>query len=196
MLDLPSEDVERNFRVNLLSHFHTIRAFVPAMRSLPNGGTIVTISSVLGHLGAAQLADYTAAKAGLMAMHTSLRAELDMSGSHAVKTVLVKPGQLATALFNGVTTPSSFFAPVVEVIEIAKDVVHKVASGRSGVVAFPLYARYVEWMSILPYGLQNVLRKLSGMDRAMRTFQSGSAVALEISPVQHRCAKPDGSNTS
>ena len=40
-----------NFRVNLMSHFHTIRTFLPEM--LEEGrGTIVTVASVLGHLAA------------------------------------------------------------------------------------------------------------------------------------------------
>jgi NAD(P)-dependent dehydrogenase (short-subunit alcohol dehydrogenase family) len=45
---------ERNIKVNLLSHFYTARAFLPGM--LDEGrGTIVTVSSVLGYLGCANL---------------------------------------------------------------------------------------------------------------------------------------------
>ena len=44
----------RNFRVNLMSHFHTIRMLLPGM--LEEGkGTIVTVASVLGHLGCVNL---------------------------------------------------------------------------------------------------------------------------------------------
>lgn len=52
------------------------------------GGHIVTVSSVLGHLGAANLSAYTASKAALMAYHASLAAELRQSAP-AVKTILV-----------------------------------------------------------------------------------------------------------
>lgn len=44
----------RSFRVNLISHFHTIREFLPGMLE-ENRGTIVTVASVLGYLGCAKL---------------------------------------------------------------------------------------------------------------------------------------------
>ena len=44
----------RCFKINLLSHFTTVKEFLPGM--LEEGrGTIVTISSVLGYLGSANL---------------------------------------------------------------------------------------------------------------------------------------------
>ena len=45
----------RTYRVNVLSHYHTIQTFLPDMLKRPNGGTIVTVSSVLGKLGCAGL---------------------------------------------------------------------------------------------------------------------------------------------
>ncbi|KAJ9620158.1 hypothetical protein H2203_007923 [Taxawa tesnikishii (nom. ined.)] len=109
LLSLSTSQIERNFRINLLSHYHTIRIFLPSMLAREDGGTIVTVSSVLGHLGASHLSDYTAAKAGLIAMHASLRAELNAirvgsdapAGAKNIRTVLVKPGQLSTPLFQG-----------------------------------------------------------------------------------------------
>lgn len=168
--------MERNFRVNLLSHFNTIQTFLPAMLERPEGGTIITVASVLGHLGAAQLSDYAAAKAGLIAMHTSLAAEVaNMSrdiapGAENIRTLLVKPGQLSTPLFAGMQTPSEFFGPVVDARDLAAAIVKGVASGRSGVLAMPLYSRWIEALFVLPYGAQVVLRKLSGVDRAMARF--------------------------
>ena len=145
------------------------------MLDRPEGGTIVTVSSVLGHLGASHLSDYTAAKAGLIAMHTSLRAELSSlaaqkSGARQIRTILVKPGQLSTPLFASVKTPSSFFGPVVEPVVLAKKIVQMVDKGRSGVIAEPFYARQIEWLGVLPHGLQSVARWFSGVDKAMSGF--------------------------
>jgi len=178
MLSLSSEAMERNFRINLLSHFHMLKAYLPPMLERPGGGTIVTISSVLGHLGASHLSDYTAAKAGLIAMHASLRAEISSlaaskeppPGAKDIRTILVKPGQLSTPLFKGVKTPNSFFGPVVEPTDLAKDIVKMIDSGNSGVIAAPLYARWIEWMGVLPYSLQRLARAISGVDRAMEGF--------------------------
>ncbi|KAK0933118.1 hypothetical protein LTR29_015294 [Friedmanniomyces endolithicus] len=172
----PSE-ITQTLRINTLAHFHTLQTFLPGMLASPTGGTIVTISSVLGKLGASHLADYTASKAALIALHASLRAELASptapEGAERIRTVLVTPGQLSTTLFAGVQTPSSFLGPVVEVVELAGEIVRMVDAGESGELSMPLYARYIEWLHVLPAGLQRVVRKLSGMDRAMEGFRGG-----------------------
>ncbi|KAK0280077.1 hypothetical protein LTR35_008227 [Friedmanniomyces endolithicus] len=172
----PSE-ITQTLRINTLAHFHTLLTFLPGMLASPTGGTIVTISSVLGKLGASHLADYTASKAALIALHASLRAELASpmapEGAERIRTVLVTPGQFSTTLFAGVQTPSSFLGPVVEVMELAGEIVRMVDAGESGEIGMPLYARYIEWLHVLPAGLQRVVRKLSGMDRAMEGFRGG-----------------------
>ncbi|GAB7337914.1 hypothetical protein MBLNU457_4302t1 [Dothideomycetes sp. NU457] len=178
LLSLDPQAIKRNFNVNLISHFYTIQAFLPAMLQRPGGGTVVTISSVLGQLGASHLSDYTAAKAGLIAMHTSLKQEIAAMpdsldaplGAQNIRTILVKPGQLSTPLFEGVETPSSFFGPVVPPVYLAKKIVEMIDSGKNGVIAEPLYARYIEWMGVLPCGLQRIARWASGVDKAMSGF--------------------------
>jgi short-subunit dehydrogenase len=131
-------------------------------------GTIVTMSSVLGQIGSAQLSDYAAAKAGLTAMHKSLVAELRSTPD--IKTILVSPGQLSTPLFNGVQTPSSFFGPVLEPVDVAKEVIAAIDSGSSANLAMPFYARWIDWMNVMPVGVETILRKLSGVDSAMNGF--------------------------
>lgn len=170
LLDMEMDEVERSISTNLTSAFYTLKTFLPAMVRPRGGGgsgaTVVTVSSVLGHVGAAHLADYAAAKAGLTALHKSLTAELARSHP-GVRTVLVTPGQLGTPLFRGVRTPSAFLAPVVEPVEVAREVIAAVDGGRAGVVSAPLYARLVDWYNVLPSGLQVVARRLAGVDTAM-----------------------------
>lgn len=167
LLDLSMEEIERNFHVNLLSHYYTLKTFLPGMIRT-GSGTIVTMSSVLGQLGAAQLSDYTAAKAGLTALHKSLRAELKAYPD--IKTVLVSPGQMSTPLFRGVQTPSSFFGPVLEPVDVAKEVIAAIDAGTSADLAMPLYARWIDWMNVLPVGIQALMRRISGVDSAMKGY--------------------------
>ncbi|KAI0555979.1 hypothetical protein F4679DRAFT_12452 [Xylaria curta] len=168
LLDMDVDEVERSLKTNLLSHFYTVKTFLPGMINNETGGTIVTVSSVIGHLGAAQLSDYAAAKAGVTALHKSLAAELQEYPE--IKTILVTPGQLSTPLFNGVRTPNSFIAPIVEPIEIAKEIIKAIDLGLSDHIGMPLYARWIDWYNVLPVGLQKITRSLSGIDRSMRTF--------------------------
>ena len=115
-------------------------------------------------------AAYTAAKAGLLAFHSSLRAELNSSSNPAaeyIKTVLVTPGQLGTSLLAGMKTPSNFFAPVVAPVELASEIVKMIDSGWSGELSMPLYARWVPLLPAMPHGIQKLVKALSGMNKAM-----------------------------
>ncbi len=162
-------DIERSLSTNLLSHFYTLKTFLPGMTRNEFGGTIVTISSVIGQLGAAQLTDYAAAKAGITALHKSLTAELKETHPE-IRTILVTPGQLSTPLFYGVQTPNSFLAPVVEPVDVAKEVISAIDNGRNASIAMPLYARWMDWYNVLPVGLQQIARALAGVDTAMKTY--------------------------
>ena len=115
-------------------------------------------------------ADYTAAKAGLIAFHASLAAELESSPS--IKTILVTPGQLTTTLFEGVETPSNFLGPLVEPVEVAKEIVKAVDAGVSAELAMPLYSKWIQIMGMLPPGLKWLARKASRLDQAMDTYVS------------------------
>lgn len=169
LLDMDMADVDKSLSTNLLSSFYTLKTFLPAMIRGQNGGTIVTVSSVIGKVGAAQLTDYAAAKAGLIALHKSLTAELRESHPD-IRTVLVTPGQLSTPLFYGVQTPNTFLAPVVEPVDIAKDIIDAIDNGLAESISTPLYARLMDWYNVLPLGLQKVARRLAGVDTAMNTF--------------------------
>ncbi len=172
-------DIERSLMTNLVSHFYTLKTFIPAIARGGLGGTIVTISSVIGEVGAAQLTDYAAAKAGLAALHRSLTAELKTSHPD-IRTVLVTLGQLSTPLFYGVQTPNPFFAPVVEPVDVAKAIIATIDNGLAESIGMPFYARWISWYHVLPLSLQQVARWLSGVDAAMSTYVGRNAAALKI----------------
>jgi hypothetical protein len=79
----------------------------------------------------------------------------------------VAPGQVGTALFAGVSTPSPFLAPVVEPTALAREVVRMLDVGCSGEIRMPLYAAWAPALAGLPAGVQALVRQWSGMDRAM-----------------------------
>ncbi|KAI8634452.1 hypothetical protein F5Y19DRAFT_413497 [Xylariaceae sp. FL1651] len=176
LLDMEANEVDKSLRTNLLSHFYTIKTFLPGMINNETGGTIVTLSSVIGHIGAAQLSDYAAAKAGVTALHKSLAAELQEYPE--IKMILVTPGQFSTPLFYGVQTPNSFIAPVVEPIEVAKEIIKAIDMGLSDHIGMPLYARWIDWYNVLPVGLQKIARRMSGIDRSMKTFVGRKATEM------------------
>ncbi|KAJ5084426.1 Short-chain dehydrogenase/reductase SDR [Penicillium alfredii] len=165
LLVLPAEEFEKTIRTNLLAAFHLYQIFVPGMISAENGGTVVTVSSVLGQLSPAGLSDYSASKAGLSALHRTIQAELQRY--EQIKTLLVEIGQMSTPLFDWVRTPNDFFAPVLETVEVARDVVAAIDSGRGGVIRLPAFAALVNWYAVLPVAVQRFARHLSGIDSAV-----------------------------
>lgn len=123
---------------------------------------------MLAHLGAANLTAYSASKAAVTSLHTSLAAELRVSHPH-IKSILVSPGQLDTGMFAAVRLDGfrGFFAPVVEVRELAVRLVQLIDAGEGGELALPAYAAWVGWFGVLPAGLRRVARWVSGVDTAM-----------------------------
>ncbi|KAK0552376.1 hypothetical protein OC845_001751 [Tilletia horrida] len=99
LLDLSVEDVQKIIGVNLTSHFWTMKVFLPDMIK-KHKGHIVTVSSVMGHIGIPHAGeqdsapkdgaevfsllsinppgDYVATKHALVGLHESLRYELDV----------------------------------------------------------------------------------------------------------------------
>lgn len=172
-----NEDVESTFRINTLSHYHLSRFFVRGLLAKRAGGTIVTVSSVLAHLGAAQLSAYTASKAALLAYHASLTGELAATAPQ-IKTVLVATGQLDTQLFSDVKLRGwlrRFLGPVVGVGKVAVRIVDLLDKGVGGEVRMPAYAAWIGWMGVLPVGVMTVMRGWIGVDE-----QFGGLVRPEV----------------
>lgn len=168
LLSLPADAFQKTIRTNLLAVFHTCQVLLTGMLSAPNGGTIVNVSSVLGQLSAAGLGDYSASKAGLSALHHTLEAELRVAGHHEkVKLLLVETGQLSTPLFDWIQTPSNFFAPILEPVQVAQEIVAAIDEGRGGVIRLPAFAALARWYAVFPAGMQRIARYHSGIDLAV-----------------------------
>jgi short-subunit dehydrogenase len=178
---LSKSSIDRTLSTNIHAHFNILRAFLPSIMASPAGGTLVTVSSILAHMTPANLTDYAASKAAVSAFHTSLTMELRQQGlTDKVKTILVETGQIDTDLFRGVETPSNFFGPILDTREVAKEIVKLIDSGDGGLVRMPAYARFIDWYTVLPAGLQMVARWASGIDVAVgKTARRSSAFAGE-----------------
>jgi len=194
LLSLRPGAIAKTIQTNLLSQFHTLQAFLPGMLASSTGGTIVTVSSVLGYLTAAGLSDYTATKAAITAVHRTLEAELRLSGDEErVKTLLVETGQMATRLFEDVETPNNFFAPILEPVHVAREIVSAIDSGTGGVIRLPAFAALVGWYGVLHAGIQRILRFLSGIDAAVvkATFTKASEKAGQRGTLSTRSSDSD-----
>ena len=166
---LTADDILLSFRTNVMAQFTLNKLFLKDAGARESGGTLVTVSSVLGRLGAARCSAYAATKAALDAHHASVAAE-----HPRVKTLLVAPGELDTELFAGLAEGRGFWqrfaGPVVDVTELAMAIVRRVGEGRGGVIAEPAYARWIWLWEVLPRAAQQGLRRLTGIDKEMEKF--------------------------
>ena len=80
--------------VNLKSAFNFIHAVVPVM-SRGGGGSIINMSSVAGQMGNAGQVNYSASKAGLVAMAKSVAREM---GSRGIRANAIAPGFVISAM--------------------------------------------------------------------------------------------------
>jgi all-trans-retinol dehydrogenase (NAD+) len=80
LLEVSAADMELTMKVNVISHMHTVREFLPAMME-SNHGHIVTIASMAGMSGHAGLVDYCASKFGAVGFDEALRRELKVKRS-------------------------------------------------------------------------------------------------------------------
>jgi all-trans-retinol dehydrogenase (NAD+) len=102
VLDNSDFMIKKTLEVNTLSHLYTIREFLPDMLRLKKGH-IVSIASVAGITGSPGLCDYSASKAGAIAIDDSLRTELKKQGHYKyIKTTCINPFFINTGMFDGV----------------------------------------------------------------------------------------------
>lgn len=119
-LETPDHLIQRTFNVNVLAHFWTAKAFLPAMIE-NNDGHIVTIASMAGYVGVSKLVDYCSSKAAACGFDEALRCELEAKGIKGVRTSLICPYFIrSTGMFEEV---NSRFVPQLNSNEVADRVV-------------------------------------------------------------------------
>ncbi|XP_018318947.1 short-chain dehydrogenase/reductase family 16C member 6-like [Agrilus planipennis] len=99
-MDLPDDMIEKTFKVNVISHYWTIKAFLKDM--IHRGkGHIVTVGSLTGLLGTYKCCDYSATKFATVGLHESLLTELKTHGHDNIHMTLVCPYFINTGMFDG-----------------------------------------------------------------------------------------------
>ncbi|MBY0562977.1 MAG: SDR family NAD(P)-dependent oxidoreductase [Hyphomonadaceae bacterium] len=91
-VDTAFEVYRRIVEIDLMAPIALTQALLPRMVAA-GGGHLVAISSVAGIIGAPLRAAYSAAKAGILAYHDSVRAETAHQG---MKVLVVAPGSVRT----------------------------------------------------------------------------------------------------
>lgn len=117
LADTTLESVQRQWYINVVSHFMIVQAAVPAM---PKGSGIVFLSSTTAHVGFGGYTGYAMTKGAIEALSRTLAIELATAG---IRVNTVAPGFVRTPML----TPQLEAAPTLE-----QALVDKTPSGRIG----------------------------------------------------------------
>jgi NAD(P)-dependent dehydrogenase (short-subunit alcohol dehydrogenase family) len=101
LLHLDTDDLRRQFEINLFGVHNVTRAFADVLGAEPNRtgnpGRIIMISSVGGQNGAPFVGPYAASKFALEGYSQSLRRELMLYG---IDVIVIGPGAIATPIWD------------------------------------------------------------------------------------------------
>ena len=87
--DLETADWNRIIATDLSSVFYMCRAFIPMMKGVPGGGSIVNVASTFGLIGHPEMPVYCAAKGGLVSLTRQLAVDY---GTENIRVNSLCPG--------------------------------------------------------------------------------------------------------
>ena len=167
--ELSYEAIERTFKVNAISHFYTIKEFLPSMLE-KNKGHIVTIASVAGLGGVSKMTDYCASKYAAVGIDDSLRNELKSLNS-SVKTTCVCPYYINTGMFKGVTTKFNFITPMLNEDWVAGRIIKAVKLDEEMLLMPNIMKSASLIKALFPISVSDFLSHSLGFQHSMNTFQ-------------------------
>lgn len=138
ILDVPDSYLEKIFHINLISHWYTVRAFLPDMITARKGH-IVTIASMASYVAVPGMVDYCVTKAGTMSFHEGLNQELKHRyDAPFIKTTAVHPHWVRTALLGDwERTITSSGHPIMTPQYAGEEIAKAVLGGRSSTLILP-----------------------------------------------------------
>lgn len=173
LLNLKESRIKSMFNVNIMSQIWILRNVVnnhleyvqlqdPTARLF-----VVTVSSILGTLAPKNLSVYAATKAASILLHEAFVQELK-EYQNTIRLLLVTTGQLDTGMFKDVIPSKEFFAPIVNHIKLANQIVEYIDIGYSGTLCQPFYANFLPMVRTFPTNLQEFCRRISEMDEKIK----------------------------
>ncbi|KAI8320942.1 NAD(P)-binding protein, partial [Martensiomyces pterosporus] len=170
LLEMADAEVDKVINVNLTSHFHLIRQFLPAMLEARRGH-IVTVGSIVSFVGTPQASTYCASKGGVKLLHESLRREVaSRYRSSNIQFSIAYPGVIDSGLFRGLDL-GQFFMPTLRPDAIAREIFSALGSGRGREIFLPKFANVIPLLYAFSQDARTrLINAVSGGDTAMANF--------------------------
>lgn len=136
--------LEKIFHINLISHWYTVREFLPGMLAARKGHIIAT-ASMASFVAVPGMVDYCVTKAGVMSFHEGLNQELKHRyKAPYIKTTCVHPYWVRTALLGEWERRlASEGHPIMTPEYAGKQIADVVLKGYSGRLVLPGWSRWL-----------------------------------------------------
>ncbi|XP_048365457.1 estradiol 17-beta-dehydrogenase 11-like [Sphaerodactylus townsendi] len=157
LLSTEDHDIEKIFEVNILAHYWTSKAFLPAMMENSHGH-IITVASAVGHIVAPFIVPYCSSKFAAVGLHRALTMELSALKKNGVQTSCVCPMFINS---DFVKNPSSRLMPPLEPEQVAKQVMEGILTNQSMIFIPPFLKFSVMLDRFLPARAIPALWKLN-----------------------------------
>lgn len=169
-LDSPDSLVEKTMEVNIMAHFWTYKAFLPAMVAA-NHGHLVSIASCAGLCGTSKMSDYCASKFAAVGFAESIDMEMRALRKTGVKTTIVCPFVINTGMFDGLKSKWPRVLPILDPEYVAERIISAVRQNQE--MLFIPRIGYVLYFlkSFLPVKATVLLLQCFGNLDIMNTFK-------------------------
>ncbi|KAF9894115.1 hypothetical protein FE257_009088 [Aspergillus nanangensis] len=166
ILQEPEEKIRLTMEVNTLSHFWTVKEFLPSMIQNDHGH-VVTIASMASFVALGEMADYGCSKAAALAFHESLTQEIKhWYRSRRVRTSVIHPLWVQTPMIQELSEHrTQFRQPIMTPDKVSQAVVKQLVRGNGGQVVVPASHGLVSLLRGWPSWIQERLR-----DHASQSF--------------------------
>lgn len=173
-LDCSDDLIEKTMQVNAISHFWTVKAFLPSMIQR-NHGHIVSIASAAGLFGSVGMTDYSASKFAAVGFNESLGMELDLLGKDGVFTTTVCPFYINTGMFDGVQTKYDMLMSILEPEFVVNRIMDAILSNQE-IIMIPRMVYLLNYMKgVIPVHVYYYLSHVFGISTSMDTFKGRAA---------------------
>ncbi|XP_012502670.1 PREDICTED: estradiol 17-beta-dehydrogenase 11 [Propithecus coquereli] len=147
--------IEKTFEVNVLAHFWTTKAFLPAMME-SNHGHIVTVASLAGHTVVPFLLAYCSSKFAAVGFHKALTDELAALKRTGVKTTCLCPNFINTGFIKN---PSTSLGPTLEPEQVVNSLMDGILTEQK-MIFVPSFASFLMVLErVLPERFLAVLKQ-------------------------------------
>ncbi|KIS66201.1 uncharacterized protein UMAG_05936 [Mycosarcoma maydis] len=166
ILEFDPKKTKLTIEVNLLSHFYTLKVFLPHMIRT-NHGHIMSVASAGSFIMPAGGADYGATKAALVSLHETLQLELELlyQNRTGVLCSIVHPYWIATPMTEAIFVPK-FHKKMIKPEVVGSKMVDQLLSGQGGSLYVPGWIGRLAWIRVLPHWMAHKIRIQGTLDLA------------------------------